>query len=241
MTPLPKLSHVEMSPRIKALVDTAKSLYQTRLAYFAQTHKPPAYVCAAPGRVNLIGEHVDYQNGFVLPFALDDYATVVYGTGFLHTGKSSAKTMVRIRLCSDMADVPEMIEERRWSGNDIRPPTKDDERHWVNYIVGVIIQYMPDIPQEGCVLDLAMAYSSNVPLGSGLSSSAALEVGTWYITTTLLLFIGFVSGCLRRLVVSFSHTGSSLKLLLSSLVHSHGDFCRMLFARRHGLFERQGQ
>jgi galactokinase len=210
MTPLPKLSHVEMSPRIQALVDTAKSLYQTRLAYFAQTHKPPAYVCAAPGRVNLIGEHVDYQNGFVLPFALDDYATVVYGTGFLHTGKSSAKTMVRIRLCSDMADVPEMIEERRWSGNDIRPPTKDDERNWVNYIVGVIIEYMPDIPQEGCVLDLAMAYSSNVPLGSGLSSSAALEVGTWYLLPPCSSFIGFFFWLLSFCcVVSFSHTGYS--------------------------------
>lgn len=179
MSPIPKISHADLSPAIRDLVDTAKQLYQERLAYFAQTHKPPAYIAMAPGRVNLIGEHVDYQNGFVLPFALDGYAVVLYGTGFLHTGKSSAKTTVRIRLCSDQASgsSKEMIEERKWTGNDIRPPTADEEKNWVNYIVGVIFQYLPDIPQEGCILDLAMAYSSNVPLGSGLSSSAALEVG----------------------------------------------------------------
>lgn len=179
MSPVPKISHAETdwSPAIRELVHHAKHLYQERLAYFAQTHKPPAYIAMAPGRVNLIGEHVDYQNGFVLPFALNDYAVIIYGTGFLHTGKSSAKTTVRIRLCSDQADVPETIEERKWTGDDVRPPTTEDEKTWVNYIVGVIFQYLPDIPKEGCVLDLAMAFSSNVPLGSGLSSSAALEVG----------------------------------------------------------------
>jgi galactokinase len=174
---IPKLSHAsaDLSDAEISLVNTAKQLYQDRLAYFAQTHQPPAYVCVAPGRVNLIGEHVDYQDGFVLPCALSGaYSTAVYGTGFLHTGKSNGATTIRIRLCSDQADVPEMVEERRLSGS-FRPPS---ESSWVNYVVGVIVQYMPDIPQEGCVLDLAMAYSSTVPLGAGLSSSAALEVVT---------------------------------------------------------------
>jgi galactokinase len=204
----PKLSHVldTLSETQISLINKAKKLYQERLAYFAQTHHPPSYICCAPGRVNIIGEHVDYQNGYVLPMCLDThYQTICYGTGFLHTTSSSAPTSIRLRLVSDQADVPEMIEERRLSANTITPPAKvtvttvddnnnnnnhnnnnpsenppttDDGAKWVNYIVGVIVQYLPDIPETGCVLDLAMAYTSTVPVSAGLSSSAALEVVT---------------------------------------------------------------
>jgi galactokinase len=47
---------------------------------------------------------------------------------------------------------------------------------WPTYVVGTVAQYMHDLPKEGCVLDLALSFASNVPLGAGLSSSAALEV-----------------------------------------------------------------
>lgn len=178
MTQFPKLKHANLSPSHEAIVQRARSLYQERLDYFAQTHRPPAYISSAPGRVNVIGEHVDYQNGYVLPFALADYRTVCYGTGNFNVSTSKAPTLVRLRLVSDQCDEgPDLIEERRWSGEPPKP-TEDDERSWVNYVVGVIAQYTPDLPPEGCILDLAMAYSSNVPLGSGLSSSAALEVCT---------------------------------------------------------------
>ena len=215
----PKLSHAKssLSATQIQLIEQAKSLYQERLAYFAQTHHPPAYVCCSPGRVNIIGEHVDYQNGYVLPMCLDDqYQTVCYGTGFLHTTTTSVNaaappppTSIRLRLVSDQADVPEMIEERRFSANTITPPpppsssssksasnsegndnndnddvglnestTGSSHAKWVNYVVGVIVQYLPDIPQTGCVLDLAMSYTSTIPISAGLSSSAALEVVT---------------------------------------------------------------
>jgi galactokinase len=184
----PKMSTTDFNATEKKLVDAAKQLYQDRLAYFAQTHQPPAYVCSAPGRVNLIGEHVDYQDGFVLPLCLDPavHATVVYGTGFLTLSKSSAATTLRLRLVSDQAFPGEegdvMIEERRLSANTVVAPKKDDDRSptskWVNYVVGVIVQYLPDIPSTGGVLDLAMAYVSSVPISAGLSSSAALEVVT---------------------------------------------------------------
>jgi galactokinase len=170
------LQKADLPDHLQSLVGTAKRLYQERLAYFAQTHKPPAYICAAPGRVNLIGEHTDYQDGFVLPLALQEYNTVVYGTGFLHTSPSTADTSVRLRLVSDQG--PGTVEERRFSAGSVVPPDENEPVTWVNYVMGVIVQFLPDIPPQGCVLDLTMAYASSVPLGAGLSSSASLEVAT---------------------------------------------------------------
>jgi galactokinase len=176
----PKISHANLNPVQQDLVGRAKSFYQSHLAHsHAQSHKPPAYIACAPGRVNLIGEHTDYQNGFVLPFCLADYFTVVYGTGYLHTGKSSGNSTIHIRMISEQADDPALVEERKLSG-DYTPPafTDGEQSSWVNYVLGTIVQYRHDMPKEGCVLDLAMSFASNVPLGAGLSSSAALEVAT---------------------------------------------------------------
>jgi galactokinase len=168
----PKLSETTFSPSFQKLVDSAKTLYEDKLAYFVQHHTPPAYLVTAPGRVNLIGEHTDYSEGFVLPLAVDQ-STVIYGTGLLHTGKGSGPTTLRLHFISDQKESE--VQEREMSSFNT-PPEQTDERSWCDYVVGVIVQYMPDLPSEGCVFDLALAISSDVPLGSGLSSSASLEV-----------------------------------------------------------------
>jgi galactokinase len=67
------------------------------------------------------------------------------------------------------------VEERKYSGH-MTPPDKDEERTWVNYAVGVVAQYFSELPKEGCSLDIALAISTDIPLGAGLSSSAALVV-----------------------------------------------------------------
>lgn len=171
----PKVAKANLKPEVLKLVETAKTLYQEKLAYFVQNHKPPAFVVGAPGRVNLIGEHTDYTGGYVLPLAIDRW-TIVYGTGHLHTGKGNAPTTVRLRMVSDKA-LDDLVEERRLSA-DVRPPDEVEPRSWVTYVVGTVAQYLPDLPHEGCSLDLAMAFASEVPLGAGLSSSASLEVAT---------------------------------------------------------------
>ena len=173
----PKLADAKLTPSVTKLVETAKKLYKDKLAYFAQLHKPPAFIACAPGRVNLIGEHTDYNNGFVLPIAID-YATVVYGTGFIHTGKGTGVTTIRLRMISDKEGTNNIVEERKLSVGALDPPDESAPRSWANYVVGTIVQYMPDLPREGCALDLAMAFASDVPSGAGLSSSAALEVAT---------------------------------------------------------------
>jgi galactokinase len=172
-----------MTPNVAALVDKAKALYQDKLAYFAQNHKPPAFVVAAPGRVNLIGEHTDYTGGFVLPLAIN-LSTVVYGTGFVKVvAQAKTPTSIRLRMYSDQSPKG-LVEERRLTGFYPPPekPNPDDTDSpgitWSDYVVGTIVQYMPDLPTEGCHIDLVMAFASDIPLGAGLSSSASLEMAT---------------------------------------------------------------
>lgn len=173
----PQLQSASLSADLKSLVVSAKNLYKAKLGPFAKDHLPIAFITAAPGRVNLIGEHVDYAGGFVLPLAIAKY-TVVYGTGHLVAGEGRAPTHARIRVVStNFPDSP--VEERDLTAsNKYAPPSEDDTKSWVNYVSGVVAQYMPDIPLEGYHLDLCMAFASNIPLGAGLSSSASLEVAT---------------------------------------------------------------
>lgn len=173
----PKIDKANLSPDLEAVVLKAKDLYKEKLAYFAQTHKPPAFIVAAPGRVNLIGDHTDYNNGFCLPLAID-FCCVAYGTGIMHTGKGKGATNIRIRMVSDRQTDAQIIEERKLVLGDVAPPDDTAPSSWTNYVLGVIAQYLPDLPPEGCAMDLAVAFSSNVPVGAGLSSSASLEVAT---------------------------------------------------------------
>ena len=186
----PKIAKADLSPDLKALVDRAKKLYVDKLAYFAQNQKPPAFIVAAPGRVNVIGEHTDYTGGFVMPMAIDKH-TVVYGTGTMHSGKGAAPTVIRIRCASDHA-ASDIVEERRLTGY-FAPPDESEPRTWVNYVLGVVAQYMPDLPPAGYHLDLVFAVAGDIPLGGGLSSSAALEVAVATFTEIFMHDLVFSS------------------------------------------------
>ena len=111
-------------------------------------------VVRAPGRVNLIGEHTDYNRGLVLPVALPHATYVV----------AAARDDGRVRLASRQS-------EDEWSGvlDEIGPGTVDG---WPAYAAGVLWA-MRDQGLEVTGLDLVL--DSTVPLGAGLSSSAALE------------------------------------------------------------------
>ncbi|MGF1770288.1 galactokinase [Enterovibrio makurazakiensis] len=120
-------------------------------------HYSPTHIVQAPGRVNLIGEHTDYNDGFVLPCAIN-YQTMV----------AAAKRDDNIvRVVS--VDFDNALDEFDLS-KDI---TFQEGKMWANYIRGVV----------KCLLDRGFVFSGadisvsgNVPQGAGLSSSAALEV-----------------------------------------------------------------
>lgn len=133
-------------------------LTQAVKASFTQVlNYQPSHVIQAPGRVNLIGEHTDYNDGFVLPCAIN-YQTVV---------AAAKRDDSRVRIIAvdydDQVDEFDLAEEI----------TFQQDKMWANYIRGVVKFLL----QRGYDIQGAdLAVSGNVPQGAGLSSSAALEV-----------------------------------------------------------------
>jgi galactokinase len=118
---------------------------------------PPRWLVAAPGRVNLIGEHTDYNDGFVLPMAIDRYILIA----------ADANTSGRVTLHN------ETTGETATFG--IRPKVERGEPSWSNYVRGVIAGFQK---RREKVSGFDAVIESTLPLGGGLASSAALEVAT---------------------------------------------------------------
>ena len=139
-----------MSDLQSMVADTVQA-YQTRFK------SEPEWVAAAPGRVNLIGEHIDYNDGFVMPMAINRYVVMAGGQC-----DGSAANLYSVNL-DEVAAVP------------VDATSRPQAMHWSNYVRGVIALFA----QEGhAVPGFNAVINSNVPTGGGLSSSAALEVAT---------------------------------------------------------------
>lgn len=123
----------------------------------------PSHIVRSPGRINIIGEHTDYNEGFVLPTAIDKAIYVAV----------AKRDDDIIRLYAE--DFNEYFEIAR---TEIHPV----EAGWPNYILGVIHQ----LQLRGVTLGGFNLYvNGDVPLGAGLSSSAALECATGYALNVL--------------------------------------------------------
>src|SRR4030095_6322224 len=133
----------------------AKQLFQDTF------HEQPAFIIRAPGRVNLLGEHVDYNDGFVLPAAID--RAVWIACSLSHSPHSSLIAV-------------DLSEHVSFSSETILPKTDIDGKllpHWAKYPVGcawVLNEAGYETPTINAV------FTSDVPRGSGLSSSAAVEM-----------------------------------------------------------------
>jgi galactokinase len=117
-------------------------------------------LCRAPGRVNLIGEHTDYSEGFVLPIAIDLACFIAASSPSAEPGQ--------FRVYSE-----DLLEGSELPASEI--PDARPRGTWIDYVLGVA-QQLARSGREVKSSDLLI--HSTVPVGSGLSSSAALEVST---------------------------------------------------------------
>ena len=136
---------------MSANIDELKS------AFAGAYGRAPKGVVRAPGRVNLIGEHTDYNDGFVLPIAIDRQTLAAWAPRKDRT----------VRFRSAQADGQAVVD----LDGEIAP----GEPRWANYCTGVVA----GLRAHGLAMVGAdVLFASDVPLGGGLSSSASLEVAT---------------------------------------------------------------
>ncbi len=130
-----------------------------------QFQRSAEIVCHAPGRVNLIGDHTDYNDGFVLPAAIN------YGTTIAASAREDDLVKVYAHDCDQQTN--------EFSLADI---VFDQKMMWSNYVKGTLqalIKHHPDIKGANLVV------TGNVPQGAGLSSSASFEIALLKVFTEL--------------------------------------------------------
>ncbi|XP_041076810.1 galactokinase [Polyodon spathula] len=146
------------TPSLPSLLVKARRVYRES---FGDTE--PEIAVSAPGRVNLIGEHTDYNDGLVLPMALPMVTVLV--------GSQTTDTSVSIVTAAEEADEPRRVDFPLPQDSN---PLTPGEPKWANYVKGVIQHY-----RAGPLPGFRAVIVSNVPLGGGLSSSASLEVAVY--------------------------------------------------------------
>ena len=133
-------------------------------AYSARFSAAPEITVRAPGRINVIGEHTDYNAGFVLPAAIDKAI-------WMAAGRRDDGRFAFYALDLDEYFISE-------NGDTIF----QEQYKWANYLLGVVSEARKDGHNIG---GLNVAFGGDVPLGAGLSSSAALESGAMFIFNEL--------------------------------------------------------
>lgn len=194
---------------------------QTALtAQFASTfNQQPARLVHAPGRVNLIGEHTDYNGGFVFPAAIN------FGTWIAVSPRDDRQI--------DAVAVDFDNQRNQFSLDAIE---FDEQQGWANYVRGVIKMLQHDFPQIG---GANLMITGNVPQGAGLSSSASFEIAILKAFSDLydlhldgvkaaLLgqkaendFVGCSCGIMDQLISAMGEEGQGMLLDCESLTFEH--------------------
>ena len=180
-------------------------------------HKPEA-VFLSPGRINIIGEHVDYNDGFVLPAAINKY--ICFAVSVSETDE-----------CTLVAK--DLNETYRFNWRDEIQPV---DKMWVNYMLGVLHQLKE---RNFSLKGINIVFSSTIPMGAGLSSSAALECGFGYVLNKLFhlglsreeialigqqaehTFVGVKCGIMDQFASVFGKKNKVIKLDCTTLEHEY--------------------
>ena len=138
-------------------------------------HKEAEQIFFCPGRINLIGEHIDYNGGNVMPCAIS------LGT-YLAIAKNTDK---RFRFqCLNFPEIAELHLQSSYSKAD---------KNWFNYPLGIVNEFF----KNGHTLSgLDMLFYGNLPIGAGLSSSASIEVVTAFALNELFQLVRVSNACI---------------------------------------------
>lgn len=187
---------------------------QAARAYRERFGNEPEVTAFAPGRVNLLGEHTDYNGGYVLPMPLALGTAIAIGRG----GEAG-----NLRIASDSFD-----------GEDMRSISESATGAWSDYVLGSIKAIAAE---EAAATGVQAVVASDLPVGAGLSSSAAIEVATLRATGALFCrvldpvetaararsvennFVGMPCGIMDQFAVSVGTTGNALFLDTRKLEH----------------------
>ena len=181
----------------------------------------PTYVVSSPGRINLIGEHVDYNNGFVLPAAIDKY---------MYVAVSERNDQCIYMHASDVNESCQI---------NLKDSLQQSSLGWPNYVLGVV-----DALQIGgyTVSGFNILITGNIPIGAGVSSSAALECATVFACKALFnlditkeamvktaqlaenKFVGVNCGVMDQFASMFGKTDHVIKLDCVNLSHTYFPF-----------------
>lgn len=190
------------------------------LKYGEGKHKE--HVFYAPGRVNLIGEHIDYNGGYVLPAALE------FGTTLIVRERDDNK----IHFASTNISFESTV--------DIQDIGKDKTGEWIDYPIGVIVE----LKKIACSLTKGydLMFHGDIPNGAGLSSSASLEVVTAYALLTMEgkeidtveiarlsqraenQYVGVNSGIMDQFAVANGKLDHAILLMCDTLEYKHVPF-----------------
>lgn len=187
---------------------------------FCELFKEQPLLVRSPGRVNLIGEHTDYNLGYVLPCAIDKAITFAL---------SPRQDMRCVLHALDKGDLFECSVEH----------PKKSEKPWPNYLLGVV----DELEKAGCKVEgFNCVFGGNIPIGAGLSSSAALEAGLAYALNHLFElgldkltlvrlaqraeneFVGVRCGIMDQFINIFGESGTALRIDCRSLEYEYFPF-----------------
>ncbi len=200
-------------------MDRNELIERARRMFVARFGHEPAAAGVAPGRVELLGNHTDYNEGFVLPSAIDRCVVVA----------GCARETPRARVTTEF--------EQGVTSFDPAAPERDPDAPWADYVKGVV----QELARAGAAIDgFDAVIVSDVPVGAGVSSSAALEVATAQfllglypqpvlMTDKMALaklcqraendFVGAPTGLLDQFSSVFGQAGHALFLDCRSLEH----------------------
>jgi len=195
------------------------SLFSSIQSLFLEKFSKEPYLVMAPGRINLIGEHTDYNEGFVMPAAVDRhivFALAINGSDQFNFYSVDYETQISFR------------------SNELNPGSE-----WINYLMGVVDGFR----QRGIIIGgVDCVFGGNIPTGAGMSSSAALCCGFGFALNELFgckltrlelahiaqraehEFAGVRCGIMDQYASLFGKEDSALLLDCRNLVHEYLPF-----------------